>query len=121
VNIKELKTRESKLLSKLDRIRLEKVESEREAKRLSEKINTLQRQIKQITSDPTVSEHAVLRYVERVLGIDIDEIRCSILTDEVANQIRQLGSGRFPLGNGFKAVVKQNVVVSIIGDHVKDE
>lgn len=60
------------------------------------------------------SAHAVLRYLERKLGINLDEIRAEILNEQILAQIEQFGSGKFPLDGGLKAVVKQNVVVSVI-------
>ena len=44
-----------------------------------------------------VSEHAMLRYIERVLGIDLKEIENRILTDEIKEQLKQLEVGDFPL------------------------
>ena len=34
-------------------------------------------------SEPKVSDHALLRYIERIMEIDIEAIRASILTDAV--------------------------------------
>ena len=43
--------------------------------------------------DITVSEHAIIRYFERVLGIDVDKIAETILPEEEAELIRDLGNG----------------------------
>lgn len=62
-----------------------------------------------------VSEHAIIRYIERVLGISIDEISQKILGNEIEKQIETLGNGTYPINdNEFKIVVKDNVVVTII-------
>ena len=62
-----------------------------------------------------VSEHAMLRYIERVLGIDLKEIERRILTDEVKEQYKIVGNGRFPINDEFRALIRDNVVVTITG------
>jgi hypothetical protein len=70
-----------------------------------------------------VSEHAFLRYFQRVLGINLDEQRASILPLDVELQILHLGDGTYPVdfadGRGcvsHHVVVKGGVVVTILGD-----
>jgi hypothetical protein len=64
-----------------------------------------------------VSEHAVLRYLERVQGIGLDEIRKKILTSSVVDLIDKLeaGNGQYPVKEGgFSIRLKDNVIVTII-------
>jgi hypothetical protein len=61
-----------------------------------------------------VSEHALLRYVERVLGFDLDDLRRQVLPDEVAGRIKVPGSGTFPAGT-HKVVVKDGVIITVVG------
>lgn len=61
-----------------------------------------------------MSEHALLRYIERVYGIDMDELRALILSDTLVRCADTLGDGRFPVAPGIKGVVKNRVVVTII-------
>jgi len=68
-----------------------------------------------MTSTPSVSEHAVLRHLEHVLGMDIEIIRLEILSPDVMEKIRELGDGRYPVSqNRGIAIVKNNVVVSVV-------
>lgn len=60
-----------------------------------------------------VSEHAILRYLERTMGLDIKAIEKEILTDETLKQYRTLGNGKYPVENGCKAVIKDNVVITV--------
>ena len=60
-----------------------------------------------------VTDHALVRYMERVLGMDIETIRNSVLSSETKALIQALGNGRIPMGNGFKAVVRGGFVVTI--------
>ena len=62
-----------------------------------------------------VSEHAVLRYLERVKGIDLNSIKKEILSDYTLKFIEKLkGNGVFPNEKGFSLKVKDNVVITII-------
>jgi hypothetical protein len=60
-----------------------------------------------------VSEHAIVRYFERVLGSDIGLIEKKILTDEVVALVEKLGgTGTFNC-DGFSVVIKNYTVVTI--------
>lgn len=81
------------------------------------KLKALRKQEKKLSHDVeplTVSDHAVIRYYERVLGISVDHVREKILRD-VAPLKETLGV-RFkaPLEGGGTAVVKDNKVVTIV-------
>ena len=54
----------------------------------------------------------MLRYFERVLGYDLNEIRGMILSDQTKAFIDQFGSGKIP-GQGFRIVVKDRTIVTI--------
>ena len=69
-----------------------------------------------------VTEHAILRYLERVQGIDIEEIKNLILPTDVMEQVTSLGSGYYPVKGRyhqidkqtFKIRVKNNAVVTVL-------
>lgn len=63
---------------------------------------------------PTVSDHAIIRYLERIKNVDMDAIRAEILTPERASAIRA-GACRINI-NGFSFVVKGNVICTIMED-----
>jgi hypothetical protein len=66
-------------------------------------------------AEPTVSEHAILRYLERVEGVDIDAIRAKILNPKILGFIEVVGgAGTFPHEDGFKIAMKKNIVTTII-------
>lgn len=60
-----------------------------------------------------VSEHAVLRYLERTTELDLKAVENEILSEEVVSQYKTLGNGKYPVSNGCKAVIKDNVVLTI--------
>jgi hypothetical protein len=64
--------------------------------------------------EPVVTEHALLRYCERVLDVDLDNVRRQILTPKLIEAIDFAGTGRFKLGNGIEICFRDRVVTSII-------
>jgi hypothetical protein len=66
--------------------------------------------------DPVVSDHAIVRYLERVQGIDIQAIRDTLLTDKVRAYIAIAPSGTYPAGEGFRVRVKKGVLVTTYSD-----
>ncbi len=62
-----------------------------------------------------VSDHAVVRYFERVYGMDVDKIRREIVSYHTELAILTCGNGRYPIGDRFQAVVEKNIVVTIVG------
>jgi DNA gyrase/topoisomerase IV subunit A len=59
-----------------------------------------------------VSEHALLRYMERSLGMNLQEVTDRIVAD-VMPLARTLGDGKYPLSTGGQAVVRDNTVVTV--------
>lgn len=77
------------------------------------RVAALEKQIAEASQEPMVTEHALLRYIERIYGVDMEELKAQILTPSLASTIRKLGSGKYPLPLGGSAVVKGLHVVSI--------
>lgn len=62
-----------------------------------------------------VSEHAVLRYMERGLDVSMEAIIESMFKDTgLSEKIKITGSGLYPINDGCKARVVNNTVVTII-------
>lgn len=76
-----------------------------EKEMLIEKIKEMQK------GDLKVSEHAMLRYIERVMGIDLVEVETNLMQCMSDDQ-KKLGNGVYPCV-GFKAVVKENTIITI--------
>jgi len=102
---------------------------------LCKEINQLLRNIKDIDSSIesikasasennsiVVTEHAMLRYLERVKGIDLEKIKLEIVTSEVLEQIKTLGAGTYPVKGKyfnldkqtFRIRVRDNAVVTVL-------
>jgi len=79
-------------------------------------IATLEAEIKRLEGDGSikVSEHALLRYLERVKGLDLKEIEKEIVSDKLAEWVQVVGgTGTFP-GEGFEIRMKNNVITTIV-------
>ena len=61
-----------------------------------------------------ISEHAMLRYLQRVKGLDLDAICREIITDDLQAQIQTLGDGKYPIGNGYRVQVVNQTIVTVI-------
>ena len=113
--LKQLQTRITKLEAEHNAALEELRAVSRKESTLKSQLENLKQQVKALKmamTDPIVSEHAMLRYIERVLGIDLEDLKARILTEEMKKQIFLFQSGTFP-GDGFKAVVKDNVVLTV--------
>lgn len=114
----ELKKLQSLLIkqkSEIDLIR-------RERQLINERLSVAERNLKNTEEELKklktgnkiiVSEHAVLRYLERTMELDLKAVETEILSEEVVSQYRTLGNGKYPVSNGCKAVIKDNVVLTI--------
>lgn len=66
-----------------------------------------------------VSEHAIIRYLQRVYKLDLEKLENEILTTELKDKIKTYGSGSYNLDE-FGIKVVDNVVVTIF-DKISDE
>jgi chromosome segregation ATPase len=86
-----------------------------EKNRLIIKVNELKSALNDFkleNQELTVSDHAVLRFIERYTDINIEDLKKSILTDSNKKMIGAIGDGKYPI-NGFTATVKNNIIVTI--------
>lgn len=61
----------------------------------------------------TVSEHAVLRFIERAMGFDIEQIKERIATKDVLALSSSVDKVSVPIEEGLQAVVIDKVVVTV--------
>lgn len=116
--LKGLESQLHKAESEVALCKVELLSKQKEYDTLRKNLNIIKEKISKLTSNTEIiiSEHALLRYVERVLNIDIEEISNSILTDQFKTLVYTLGDGKIPLNNDFTAIVKDNVVTTIISN-----
>ena len=115
--LKKLNTLQVKLQSEIEAIKIEREILNNKLQSAERNLGKIREEIKKVKEGNKiiVSEHAMLRYIERVLGINLKEIEKCILTDEVKEQYKIVGNGRFPINDEFRALIRDNVVVTITG------
>ena len=66
----------------------------------------------------TQEKQRLLRYIERIYGVDIESLKNSLLTDETRASILSLGDGIYRVKDtdDYHAVVKNGVVMSVVED-----
>jgi hypothetical protein len=118
-DLKGLQVQKEKTKNALDAARYDQKIAIQKVNELQKKHDLLDRQIKEQiervreVGSAVVSEHALLRYFERVMGFDLTEIRSKVIPEKTAELISKLGSGVYPV-DGFKIKVKDNVVVTLV-------
>lgn len=64
-----------------------------------------------------VTEHAVLRYLERIVGINLKEIEEKILTENLKKQINYFGDGIYYFDEGEnKVIVENSKIITVISN-----
>lgn len=111
---KSLESRKIKLQTNIAVLKRDLKDIEENLCRHKKKLKDINEQLAKINIIPNVTEHAILRYLERYHDINIDSIKNKILSENLITQINALNSGKFPIQNGLTAVVKNKSIVSII-------
>lgn len=76
-------------------------------------------EMKKHTLIPSVTDHALVRWLERVKGIDVDAIRAEILTPERKAMINA-GAGEIK-GDGFCLKIRNKAVITVYTKERKDQ
>lgn len=61
-----------------------------------------------------VSEHAILRYLERVRGLDLEQVKKEIAPEHILGRVRALGNGEYPVGSSHTLKIQDSTVVTIL-------
>lgn len=93
------------------RLKMEIATKEKQIKEVEEKIHKL----KGSNENIIVSEHAILRYLERVYRLDLEKIKQEILPERIAAQAKIIGNGRYGVID-HTLLIKDNVVVTVLTD-----
>ena len=112
-DLKQLQVLEQKYKNELTVLKAEVSRLQTEIMSKQETVKSIQREITQLTKEPLVTEHAMLRYFERVLGFDIADIKNKIMPTEVLRQIKLLGDGEYPVEN-FSIKCRQGAIVTVL-------
>lgn len=85
------------------------VKKKREIASIENKINKMH------TGKVIISEHAIIRYLERIEGINMEAVKDKMVNSRTRDAINVLTSGTFPIQGG-RLEVKNNIVITVIKD-----
>jgi septal ring factor EnvC (AmiA/AmiB activator) len=112
-DLKQLRTRLAKAEAEADAAKEETRVSQKRETDARKLVSDLKQQIERLEGKrPILTEHALLRYFERVLGYDLEAITSGLLSEPVVALIGQMPNGRIP-APGCRLVVKDGVVVTL--------
>lgn len=114
--IKQLQSQLNKMIEDTEISKIEIANKQREYNQKLQNIAKLKETINSFDNNNKIkiSEHAIIRYLERIKGLDIIEIEKEILTDEVLLLIEKLGgNGKYPVKD-FQIVMKNYTITTII-------
>lgn len=116
----ELKGLQSQLTIKESKIASKKAEIgdlQRELNALQVSRDKIKEKINRIKpkTELRVTEHSLLRYLERSLGVDLQEVERMMLEDPTLLETRKIldTDGKFPLKDGSRAIIKNSTIVTI--------
>jgi len=128
--MKNLKSTKIKSLStQIEKFKLELTAKHSEFKLMKEELELKEAHLKKMQSDLQalkehsdeliISEHALLRYLERVYKLDLSKLTKEIVPDALTTTIKELGNGEYHTEEGYSVKVVDNVVVTILDEEIK--
>lgn len=114
--LKQLQSQLNVALGDAEALKTEIAYKQRELSQRNQAITRLRSEVNNLRNDETlkVSEHAIVRYFERVKGFDLKDIEKEILSEPVLDLIDKLGgNGTYPNDN-FSVVMKNYIVTTVI-------
>ncbi len=87
------------------------------SKKLQSELRQTDNLIARLTAEPVITEHAILRYLERVKGIDIKAIEREMLEGDMLIRINTFGIGEakvpHPTHKGVRLVIQDKTVITV--------
>lgn len=112
LSVKQLERRIADLNGEVTELQLKQSVTAKQIMEAKGKCGKLRATLRSKTANLVVSEHAMLRYLERVELVDLQEIAALVLPEDKKETIKTLGSGKYPI-NDHRVVVVDNVVVTV--------
>jgi predicted nuclease with TOPRIM domain len=112
--LKQIQSQLNQLSGDAEALKIEVAAKQKEYQQKLEAVRRLKKEISKLDDETLkVSEHAIVRYFERVKGFDILEIEKEILSESVIKLVEQLGgNGSYP--NESFSVVMINYTVTTV-------
>lgn len=109
---KSVETRLKELDKRLNEIKV--ILLEHESLLEEERLLTDQIQLLKKRRQLSMSDHAIVRYMERVLGIDIEQITNQVITGDLKTKVNAMGNGTYGIVEGFKVIIKDNYILTVV-------
>jgi len=114
MDVKKLHSKKSRLKRQLKEIREEKFEVSQREYHTVRSITDINKKLDTYRDGKlVVSDHAMIRYMERIKHLDLEELKKLIVPEDTEKLIEKLGSGKFPAGT-HHVVVKNKMVMTIL-------
>jgi len=114
MSIKQLNSRKLELEEELQQLKQRINVLQLESNKKYQELDKIKSKIKDNQAKPILSEHAILRYLERTGKLNIEEITSKIMTEKVINLIDFCINGTIPICDGMKAVIKNKTIVTVL-------
>ena len=121
LKLKRLQSERFQLQQALEERMQQRTNLAREVEKLQRLYDAKVREIAELEhprqKDLTVSEHALLRYLERVRGYDIDALSGAVAPESVRRVALALGTGTYPVeteGYRYRIRVQGTVVTTVL-------
>lgn len=112
--LKSLQVRITKAKAELKELSKDRNELNSRCSKLQNMIKVLEASIEKLTDkELIVSEHAIIRFMQYAMGLDIKQIENRILEKNLEATVNVTGDGKYPICEGLTAVVKKGSIVTI--------
>lgn len=118
-DLKHLGVKRDKAEHELSLLRAEQSSLDQKMRAATRELSSIDAQIRKLRESGKVkpvivSEHAILRYLERVRGLDIDQVKREIAPEHIVQRVRAMGNGEYPVAGSHTLKVQDNTVVTIL-------
>jgi predicted nuclease with TOPRIM domain len=110
---KQISDKETEVLATKKHLEHQKKETHEKLVSLNHEIQVLRSSLSKL-KEPELSDHALLRYFERVMGLDVEAAKKSLLTDDVKESI--LMGAKKIRKDGYQMRISNNIITTIIGE-----
>jgi hypothetical protein len=113
--LKNLRSRKARLETEVGHLRIEYQDIGIKLRREEGKLAAVNRDIESLkTKELVVTEHAILRFLERKLGMNMSQVAQEIKASLPHGGAGEIMDSKIPTGEGCQAVIKDMTVVSIV-------
>lgn len=114
--IKALNTFSVKLSTEVSELRQEIKLKQKLLSLKQSELNNVKQKLNNLSKDKKVkiTEHALLRFIQRAMGFDLELIQSKIVNDDFVKLVQGFnGNGEFPINEGLTCVVKDYKIITI--------